>query len=127
MEKIIVYDGRTALPEIRPGDLDPKAMQKLSYGLFVLTAAQGCGKGDNGCIINTATQLTTAPERISICVNKNNLTHDMILETGKFNLSVLSEKATFELLPALAFRAAGPSINLQTSATSRAHGTGSPL
>ena len=32
--------------------MDTKVMQKLSYGLFVLTAKDG--DKDNGCIINTA-------------------------------------------------------------------------
>ena len=73
--------------------MDKAALFKLSYGLFVLTARQG--DKDNGCIINTAQQLTSTPNRISITVNKDNLTHDMVLDTGKFNISVLSEEAVF--------------------------------
>ena len=73
--------------------MDNTALLKLSYGLFVLTARQG--DKDNGCIINTAQQLTSKPNRISITVNKDNLTHDMVLATGEFNLSVLSEEAVF--------------------------------
>ena len=70
-----------------------KAMYALSYGLFVLTARRG--EKDNGCIINTAMQVTTDPNRIIITVNKTNYTHDMVLETGEFTLSVLSQKAEF--------------------------------
>lgn len=73
--------------------MDNSALFKLSYGLFVLTARQK-GK-DNGCIINTATQITDTPTRIAVTVNKSNLTHDIILETGVFNISVLSEDAVF--------------------------------
>lgn len=73
--------------------IDSKAMFKLSYGLFVLTAREG--SRDNGCIINTAGQLTSTPNRIQIAVNKQNFTHDMILRTGIFNVSVLSREATF--------------------------------
>lgn len=73
--------------------MDKKAFFKLSYGLFVLTARQG--DKDNGCIINTAGQLTTDPAKIQIAVNKANYTHDMILESGEFNVSVLSEDAVF--------------------------------
>lgn len=73
--------------------MDNNALFKLSYGLFVLTARQG--DKDNGCIINTAGQLTTNPTRIQIAVNKQNYTHDMIMETGIFNVSVLSEEAVF--------------------------------
>lgn len=75
--------------------MDSKAMYKLTYGLFVLTARQG--DKDNGCIINTAGQVTSEPNRISFTVNKDNYTHDMILNDRKFNLSVLSESAQFEL------------------------------
>ena len=73
--------------------MDNTALFKLSYGLFVLTARQD-GK-DNGCIINTAMQVTDDPKRLTIAVNKQNLTHDMILETGLFNICVLAEEATF--------------------------------
>lgn len=73
--------------------MDKNALFKLSYGLFVLTAKQD-GK-DNGCIINTVQQVTSDPMRISVTVNKENLTHDMVLSTGEFNVSVLTEDAVF--------------------------------
>ena len=74
--------------------LDANAMFKLSYGLFILTAKDGAK--DNGCIINTASQVTAQPNRITIAVNKNNYTHDMIKKTGIFNVSVLSQDVTFD-------------------------------
>lgn len=82
--------------------MDVNAMNKLSYGLFVLTAKEG--DKDNGCIINTAMQVTSEPNRIIIAVNKNNYTHDMITKTGKFNLSVLTEKATFDTFKNFGFQ-----------------------
>ena len=75
--------------------MDKKAMYKLSYGLFVLTAREA--DKDNGCIINTAIQAASAPDQLSICVNKANYTHDMIKESGKFTVSIISENATFDL------------------------------
>ena len=81
---------------------DPKAMYALSYGLFVLTARRG--EQDNGCIINTGIQVTSQPNRVLIAVNKSNFTHDMILETGAFNLSVLTEKAGFSLFQRFGFQ-----------------------
>ena len=82
--------------------MDMKAMYKLSYGLFVLTAKRG--EKDNGCITNTAIQVTSEPNRISIAVNKANYTHDMVLETGKFNVSIISEKADFDLFKHFGFQ-----------------------
>ena len=82
--------------------VEPNAMFSLSYGLFVLTARDGAK--DNGCIINTVTQLTDSPKRISIAVNKANLTHDMILKTGMFNVSVLSNDAPFAMFQHYGFQ-----------------------
>lgn len=70
------------------------AMFKFSYGLFVLTAREE-GK-DNGCIINTAIQVTADPKQVSICVNKSNHTCGMIQRTGVFGLSFLSQDVEFE-------------------------------
>ena len=82
--------------------VEQNAMFSLSYGLFVLTARDGAK--DNGCIINTVTQLTDTPKRISIAVNKANYTHDMIKKTGVFNVSVLSNDAPFAMFQHYGFQ-----------------------
>ena len=81
--------------------MDNTVMYKLTYGLFVLTANDG-GR-DNGCIINTACQVTSEPNRVTIAVNKANLTNAMIDADGRFNISVISEKADFELFKRFGF------------------------
>lgn len=96
-EKPVVDEAAVAAAEV-----DPKTMQKFSYGLFVLSA-QADGK-DNGCIINTAAQLTSSPNRINIAVNKANHTHDMIMATGIFNISFLSEKTSFDTFKRFGFQ-----------------------
>lgn len=101
-----------SMPDSEPVDhsakIEPNAMFKLSYGLFVLTAKDG--DKDNGCIINTAAQLTSTPNRINIAVNKQNLTHDMIVKTGVFNVSILSEEAPFKLFQHFGFQS-GRNVN----------------
>ena len=82
--------------------MNKKAIYNLTYGLFVLTAR--CREKDNGCIINTAGQVTSTPNRISITVNKDNFTHDMIMESGKFNISILSEAADFDIFKHFGFQ-----------------------
>jgi flavin reductase (DIM6/NTAB) family NADH-FMN oxidoreductase RutF/rubredoxin len=74
--------------------MDKKTMYNLTYGLFVLTAANA-GR-TSGCIINTATQVTSEPNRISIAVNKANFTQELVAASGRFNLSILTESAPFE-------------------------------
>ena len=91
-----VYDSmEKPAPADHSQPVEPNAMFSLSYGLFVLTAREGAK--DNGCIINTVTQLTDSPKRISICVNKANYTCEMIRRTGAFNVSVLSNDAPFAM------------------------------
>lgn len=93
---------KAAVPETSGAKIDPLSMSKLSYGLFVLTAKDG--EKDNGCIINTVTQLTSNPNRITIAVNKANYTHDIILKTGSFNVSVLTRDADFALFERFGFQ-----------------------
>ena len=82
--------------------IDPQAMFKLSYGLFVLTAKDG--NKDNGCIINTAMQLTDVKKRVVIGVNKANYTCEMIAKTGVFNLSVLTTDTPFKIFQQFGFQ-----------------------
>ena len=60
--------------------MNNNVMFSLTYGLYVVTAREG--SKDNGCITNTAAQVTATPNRISLTVNKANYTHDMIVRTG---------------------------------------------
>lgn len=82
--------------------MEMEALNKLTYGLFIVSANQN-GK-DNACIINTVEQVTAEPNRILIAINKNNYTHNMIYNTGKFCISALSEEADFEIIKRFGFQ-----------------------
>ena len=81
--------------------IDTKTTRNFSYGLFVLTAKT---TKHNGCIINTAIQVTSEPYKVSIAINKNNYTTGMILESKKFNISMLSQNAKFDLFKHFGFQ-----------------------
>ena len=98
--------------------MDKNAMYKIPYGLYVLTAREG--EKDNGCIINTAAQVTSSPNRITVAVNKDNYTHDMIKNTGVFNVSVLTEGATFETFENFGFQSGREADKLAKITFSRA-------
>ncbi len=68
----------------------------LNYGLYVV----GAKKDKNvGCIINTATQITSEDTPlIMISINKSNFTTKTILETKKFSISVLNTEVNPELI-----------------------------
>ncbi len=74
--------------------MDKTALYKIGYGLYILTAREG--DKDNGCVINTVLQVTSAPSLTGvITVNKSNYTHDMIARSGVFNLSMLTTETPF--------------------------------
>ncbi len=77
-------------------------MFNIQYGLFVVTTALD-GR-DNGCISNTVAQVTAQPNQISVALNKANYTTDMIRQSGRFTVSILSEAAGFDLFTHFGFQ-----------------------
>lgn len=82
--------------------MDNKVLYNIGYGLYVLTAKDG--DKNNGCIINTVMQVTNTPVVIAVGVNKQNFTHDMILKTKEFNISVLSQNTPFDVFKHFGFQ-----------------------
>lgn len=82
--------------------MNSQAMNLLSYGLYVLTAREG--EKDNGCIVNVVQQVTDTPLQIVVTVNKKNLTHDMIVQTGLLNVSVLTEQTPMKVIEHFGFQ-----------------------
>lgn len=74
----------------------------IQYGLFVITAQDG--KRDNGCISNTVAQMTVQPNRISVALNKSNLTTEFIQRSKRFTASILSEEADFDIFKHFGFQ-----------------------
>lgn len=82
--------------------MDKTALFKIGYGLYVLSAQED--GFDNGCIINSVMQSADNPLKLVFSVNKQNKTHDMVLETGKFAISCLTEDTPFEMFEWFGFQ-----------------------
>lgn len=83
--------------------MDKAAIYKVGYGLYMLSAKDG--EKDNGCIINTAMQITSQSSiKFIISVNKMNATHDMIKKTKLFNISILTTEAPFNVFEQFGFK-----------------------
>lgn len=82
--------------------MDQQAFFKIGYGLYVLTTNDG--KKDNGMINNTFMQITVDPSEVVVAVNKANYSHEVLVKTRKFNLSVLSEDVTFDVIRRFGFQ-----------------------
>lgn len=87
---------------------DLTALFKIGYGLYVVTSNDG--SKDNGCIVNTVSQVTNTPNRVAVCINKQNYSHHVIKQTGKMNVNCLSVEAPFSVFESFGFRS-GRTVN----------------
>lgn len=78
------------------------ALFRIGYGLYVVTSNDG--KKDNGLIVNAITQVTNSPNRIAVCINKQNYSHYVIKQTGIMNVNCLSVEAPFSVFESFGFR-----------------------
>ena len=62
----------------------------LSSGFYIIGTKDGSKNA--GCIVNTVMQSSAEPVTITVCINKANYTNTCIKKTGKFSVSILSEK-----------------------------------
>ena len=95
------YKARKEIKEEKEPQLDPKALFKIGYGLYVVTSSDG--KKDNGLIVNTVTQLTDTPLRVAVNINKLNYSHDVIKKTGILNVNCLNNEAPFSVFQQFGF------------------------
>ena len=71
--------------------MDKTAFFTMPSGLYVVSAAADGLRA--GCVINTAVQVTSAPARISVAVNKENVTSGVIASAKAFALTVIDQTA----------------------------------
>ena len=81
---------------------DLSALFRIGYGLYVVTSNDG--KKDNGLIVNTVTQVTNAPNRVAVTINKQNYSHHVIRQTGIMNVNCLTVDAPFSVFENFGFR-----------------------
>lgn len=97
----VEYKAIKEIKEEKEPELDPKALFKIGYGLYVVTSNDG--KKDNGLIVNTVTQLTDSPLRVAVNINKLNYSHDVIKKTGVLNVNCLNNEAPFSVFQQFGF------------------------
>ena len=81
---------------------DLTALFRIGYGLYVVTSNDGTR--DNGLIVNTVSQVTDNPNRVAVCINKQNYSHHVIRQTGIMNVNCLSVDAPFSVFQNFGFR-----------------------
>jgi ferric-chelate reductase [NAD(P)H] len=105
-------------------EVDRKAFRDLSYGLYIVTSF----KEDrlNGQIVNTVIQVTSEPPRVAVIINKKNLTHEFIVKSKVFGVSVLEESAPMAFFGPFGFKS-GRDFDKLDKVSFKRGSTGCPL
>jgi len=76
-------------------------LYNLSYGMYAIGV-----KDENrasACIVNTVIQVCNTPNVIAVSMNHNNYSHECMVKSGIFTVSVLSEDTSGAVIGALGF------------------------
>ena len=76
-------------------------LRKLSYGVYAVLGMDG--QRPTGCIVNTVFQISSSPALIAISMNKDNYTYEVIKNSGRFSVSILSEDTPRKVITDLGF------------------------
>ena len=82
--------------------MNHRILHKISYGLYIVSSRMR--DRVNGQIANTVFQATSDPPTIAVAINKQNLTHTFISESGVCTVSILSQDAPLSLIRTFGFR-----------------------
>lgn len=104
--------------------MNPKALQKLGYGMYIV----GARKGDklNAQIANTVFQITSEPPTVAVSINKNNLTHEFIKEGRVFSASVLCQSTPLPFIGHFGFKS-GRNVDKLQGIRYKTGDTGAPI
>ncbi len=103
---------------------DPKVFRLLSYGMYVVASNRG-GRL-NGQIANTVFQATAEPPQMAVCLNCQNLTHEMVSESKRFSVSILSQETPLKLIGLFGFKC-GRSVDKFSGISHRVLPSGTPV
>ena len=82
--------------------MDFRALFKISYGMYLVSSKKG--EKINAQLSNTVVQISPEPATMLVSINKKNLTHEYISESGVFTISVISDKCDMKEIGPFGFR-----------------------
>lgn len=105
-------------------EIDMSALHRISYGLYVISSH--IDDKLNAQIANTVFQVCADPPMLCTSINKDNLTHEYIKESGVWAASVLDENTPFKFIGLLGFRG-GRDLDKMSQIEHKIGVTGAPL
>jgi rubredoxin/flavin reductase (DIM6/NTAB) family NADH-FMN oxidoreductase RutF len=82
--------------------MNAKALYAITYGLYIVSSYKG--NKINGQIANTAIQICSDPQVISVTINRSNLTHEYISSSKVFTVSILSRETPLNFIGGFGFK-----------------------
>jgi len=72
--------------------MDINVLRNITYGMYIISTS--FEEKLVGCVVNTVTQITSDNPILSVSVNKNNYTNEILKKSNKIGISILSEKTS---------------------------------
>jgi flavin reductase (DIM6/NTAB) family NADH-FMN oxidoreductase RutF/rubredoxin len=104
--------------------MELKALHKITYGMYVISSIKN--ERFNGQIANAVIQITSEPPNIAISINKQNLTHEFIMESRIFAISILSKETPMKFIGHFGFKS-GREINKFKNVNYKIGTSGAPI
>ena len=104
--------------------MNTKILFSLSYGLYVVSSAEG--DKINGQIANSVFQITAEPVRLAVSINRLNLTHEYIEKSGVFSVSILEKDVPMKFIGNFGFKS-GRDVNKFSDVSYKIGKTQAPL
>lgn len=87
---------------IDPTKVDLAALNTLTYGLYILTTA--AGERHNGLVVNTVVQVAAEPCEVSVSINKQSYTCELLKRSRVFAVCVLEQETPLDFVGRFGFR-----------------------
>lgn len=82
--------------------MDLNAFFKITYGVYIITTR--LEDKLNGMVATTFSQVTAEPVRMTLGINKESLTHEIIQKTGLAGINVLRQETDFNFIGNFGFK-----------------------
>lgn len=82
--------------------VDLSSLNSFTYGLYLVTSR--AGKQINGLAVNTVVQVALEPCLVTVAINKQSFTHELIEKSGVFAVTVLEKETPLDFIGRFGFR-----------------------
>lgn len=83
-------------------NIDISSLYKIQYGMYIITSK--LGDKINGQIATTVMQVTNSPIQLSVCLSNKTLTHEMIMQSKVFGVSILRQETPMVFIGRFGFK-----------------------